>query len=168
MEPSGLNGHGSISSLLPDRAIWIGADATDWRDAIRRAGDALTASGAVTHAYTDEMIATVESLGPYIVIAPGIALAHSRPSPAVLRTGLSLVLLGHPIEFGHRTNDPVRLVIGLAAPDDAGHVDALASLAEFLMDDARRESLLGARDAATVRSLVREFENAAAAAEAPA
>ena len=97
MEPSGLNGHGSISSLLPDRAIWIGADATDWRDAIRRAGDALIASGAVTHAYTDEMIATVESLGPYIVIAPGIALAHSRPSPAVLRTGLSLVLLGlHP------------------------------------------------------------------------
>lgn len=163
-----MNGHGSISSLLPDRAISIGAVATDWRDAIRRAGDALTASGAVTRAYTDEMIATVESLGPYIVIAPGIALAHSRPSPAVRRSGLCIVTLSRPVEFGHRTNDPVRLVIGLAAPDDAGHVDALAALAEFLVDDARREALLEARDAATVRSLIRDWESAAVAVEAPA
>jgi PTS system ascorbate-specific IIA component len=168
MEPSGRRGQGSISSLLPDRAIWIGAAATDWRDAIRRAGEALTASGAVSDAYTDEMIATVDSLGPYIVIAPGIALAHSRPSPAVHRSGLSVVTLAHPVEFGHRTNDPVRLVIGLAAPDDAGHVDALAALAEFLMDDARREALLAASDAATVRSLISDWERAAPAAEAPA
>ena len=163
-----MSGHGSISSLLPDRAIWIGAVATDWRDAIRRAGGALAASGAVTPAYTDEMIATVEALGPYIVIAPGIALAHSRPSPAVLRSGLSIVTLSRPVDFGHRTNDPVRLVVGLAAPDDAGHVDALAALAEFLVDDVRREALLAARDAATVRSLIRDWESAAAAAEAPA
>lgn len=167
MKPSGTNGGGSISSLLPDRAIWIGAVATDWRDAIRRAGDALAASGAVTDAYTDEMIATVEALGPYIVIAPGIALAHSRPSPAVRRSGLSIVTLAGPVEFGHRTNDPVRLVVGLAAPNDAGHVDALAALAEFLMDDARREALLAAHDAATVRTLITEWERAAAA-EVPA
>lgn len=163
-----MSGPGSISSLLPDRAIWIGAVATDWREAIRRAGDALAASGAVTDAYTDEMIATVEALGPYIVIAPGIALAHSRPSLAVLRSGLSIVTLSRPVDFGHRTNDPVRLVVGLAAPDDAGHVDALAALAEFLVDDARREALLAARDAATVRSLIRDWERAASAAEAPA
>lgn len=168
MKPSGVNGHGSISSLLPERAIWIGADATDWRDAIRRAGETLVASGAVTAAYTDEMIATVESLGPYIVIAPGIALAHSRPSPAVLRSGLSIVTLRHPVAFGHRTNDPVRLVVGLAAPDDAGHVDALASLAGFLVDDVRREALLLAGDGATVRSLIRDWERTEEAERLPA
>jgi ascorbate PTS system EIIA or EIIAB component len=168
MEPSGVNGEGSITSLLPERAIWIGARATDWRDAIRRAGEALVASGAVTDAYTDEMIATVESLGPYIVIAPGIALAHSRPSPAVLRSGLSFVTLRLPVEFGHRTNDPVRLVVGLAAPDDAGHVDALASLAELLIDDSRREALLAAGDRATVQSLIRDWERTKAAETSPA
>ncbi|HSO29569.1 MAG TPA: PTS sugar transporter subunit IIA, partial [Candidatus Sulfomarinibacteraceae bacterium] len=164
----GANGHGSISSLLSDRAIWIGAEATDWRDAIRRAGDALVASGAVADEYTDEMIATVETLGPYIVIAPGIALAHSRPSPAVRRSGLSIVTLRHPVAFGHRTNDPVRLVVGLAAPDDAGHVDALASLAGFLVDDARREALLAAGDSAAVQSLIRDWERTEEAEASPA
>ena len=78
------------------------------------------------------------SVGPYIVIAPGIALAHSRPSPAVLRAGISLVTLLEPVAFGHRENDPVRLVIGLAAVDEEGHITALSTLAEFLSDETRR------------------------------
>ena len=96
-----------LSQLLTVTAIHLGATAQDWRAAVRLAGDALVTSGATAPAYTDEMIATVEQLGPYIVIAPGIALAHSRPSPAVLRAGISLVTLARPVDFGHRTNDPV-------------------------------------------------------------
>jgi PTS system ascorbate-specific IIA component len=110
------------------------------------------------------MIATVESLGPYIVIAPGIALAHSRPSPAVIRPGLSIVRLATPVPFGHRQNDPVRLVVGLASPDDHEHVDALATLAEFLSDEARRSALLDAPNVGTVRELIRRFELERAAA----
>ncbi len=144
---------------LPDKAIVIGAPALDWRDAIRWAGNALVASGATTERYSDEMIATVEQLGPYIVIAPGIALAHSRPSAAVLRTGLSLVTLAKPVEFGNKENDPVRLVIGLAAPDADGHVEALATLADFLADDDRRAALLAATDAATVRRLIAAYSS---------
>ena len=104
------------------------------------------------------MIATVESLGPYIVIAPGVALAHARPSPAVHRAGLSLVTLVTPVPFGHRQNDPVRLVIGLASPDAEGHVNALATLADFIADDDRRSALLDARDAASVRHQIAAYE----------
>jgi PTS system ascorbate-specific IIA component len=158
MVDPGLAGAPSLTELLPPSAIAIGALARDWRGAVRVAGDALVASGATEPAYTDEMIATVEQLGPYIVIAPGIALAHSRPSPAVRRAGVSVVTLAAPVTFGHRTNDPVRLVVGLAAPDDEGHVTALATLAEFLADDGRQERLLAAPDAATVRDLVAAYE----------
>ena len=70
----------STASQLPDEAIVLGARADDWRGAVRLAGDALVASGVTTDEYTQEMIETVETLGPYIVIAPGFALAHSRPS----------------------------------------------------------------------------------------
>jgi len=97
---------------LPETAITIGASATDWRDAIRWAGRVLIASGTITNQYTDEMIATVESLGPYIVIAPGIALAHSRPSPAVLHAGFSVVTLKRPVEFGPaQSGPPIALVV---------------------------------------------------------
>lgn len=152
----------SLASLLPDSAIRIGARVADWRAAVRAAGDALVASGATTDAYTDEMISTVETLGPYIVIAPGIALAHSRPSPAVHRAGMCLVTLAQPVEFGHRTNDPVSLVVGLAAPDDEGHVSALATLADFLTDEDRRAALLRSEDSGTVRSLIAAYEGGAA------
>jgi PTS system ascorbate-specific IIA component len=155
---------GPLSDLLPSSAIRIGASAADWRAAVRIAGDALVASGATSDGYTDEMIRTVESLGPYIVIAPGVALAHARPSPAVLHAGLSLITLATPVPFGHRRNDPVWLVIGLAAPDANGHVDALATLAEFIADDDRRDALMRTADASAVRSLIAAYEAPARAA----
>lgn len=147
-----------LTQLLPVEAICIGETAADWRAAVRLAGDALAASGATTPTYTDEMVATVEQLGPYIVIAPGIALAHARPSPAVLHAGISLVTLREPVAFGHQANDPVRLVIGLAAVDEEGHVTALSTLAELLSDETRREGLIGATDAAEVAEMVRAFD----------
>jgi PTS system ascorbate-specific IIA component len=152
------DGVGPLSRLLPPTAVRLSEPAGDWRDAIRSAGAALVASGSTTPAYTDEMIATVESLGPYIVIAPGIALAHSRPSPAVIRPGLSIIRLASPVPFGHRQNDPVRLVVGLASPDDHGHVEALATLAEFLSDPGRQAALLESPDVATVQELIRGYE----------
>ena len=151
-------GERSLSALLPSRAIRLRQPAHDWRDAVRRVGEALTASGAASPAYADEMIATVEQLGPYIVIAPGIALAHSRPSPAVHHTGLAWVTLASPVEFGHPENDPVSLVVGLAAVDDSSHVEALATLADLLGDDERRAALLASPDAASLRSIVASYE----------
>jgi PTS system ascorbate-specific IIA component len=144
--------------MIAGDAIRIGEPAADWRAAVRASGDALVASGATEPAYTDEMIATVEQLGPYIVIAPGIALAHARPSPAVHRAGISIVTLAGGVPFGHRQNDPVFLVVGLAAPDDEGHVTALATLAELLAAEDRRNALLGAPDAETVRRLIATYE----------
>ena len=151
-------GERSLSALLPGRAIRLRQPARDWRDAVRRVGEALTASGAASPAYADEMIATVEQLGPYIVIAPGIALAHSRPSPAVHRTGLAWVTLARPVAFGHPENDPVGLVVGLAAVDDSSHVEALATLADLLGDDERRAALLASPDATVLRSIVAAYE----------
>jgi PTS system ascorbate-specific IIA component len=147
-----------LTQLLPVDAIRIGETAADWRAAVRLAGDALAASGATKPGYTDEMIAAVEQLGPYIVIAPGIALAHSRPSASVVRAGISLVTLLEPVAFGHRENDPVSLVIGLAAVDEEGHITALSTLAELLSDEKRRQALIGAAGAREVAQMVRAFD----------
>ncbi|MGP1674005.1 MAG: PTS sugar transporter subunit IIA [Candidatus Limnocylindrales bacterium] len=156
-----------LSSMLASESIKIGATATDWRAAVRLAGDGLVASGATASAYTDEMIATVEQLGPYIVIAPGIALAHSRPSPAVHRAAMSLVTLAEPVAFGHPQNDPVRLVVGLAAPDEEGHMTALSTLADFLSDEGRRRDLQAASDPGAVLEMIRSFERAQTVEAAP-
>ena len=124
-------------------SLAVAVSATDRDSAIRASGELLVASGRVTGEYVDQMVAAVEEFGPYIVIAPGIALAHARPSDAVLSTGLSLAVLAEPVEFGSH-NDPVRLVFGLAAKDHDGHMTVLASLAERLTDEDFVNSLLNA------------------------
>lgn len=148
----------SLSALLPQAAIRLNVSAADWREAVQACGDALVAGGVTTPAYTGQMIATVEQLGPYIVIAPGIALAHARPSEAVLRPGLSWVTLARPVRFGHKDNDPVTLVIGLAAPDDHSHVQALATLAGLLEDEHRRTELLAAETPHAVLAAITAYE----------
>ena len=136
---------------LPDEAIRLNVEAEDWRAAVREAGGALVDSGVTMPEYTDEMIATVDKLGPYIVIAPGIALAHSRPSPAVLHAGCSWVTLAQPVEFGNAVNDPVSLVIGLAAIDHDGHLELMAALAAVLADNDRLALAMTATTPAQLR-----------------
>lgn len=145
-----------LADRLPDEAIATRAEAADWRDAVRLAGRGLTAQGATTDAYTDQMIAAVEQHGPYIVIAPGFALAHARPSEAVLRTGISWVSLAEPVEFGSETNDPVSLVVGLAATDHDSHLATMAALAGVLADDAMLAKAMAARTSERVRDALRQ------------
>ncbi|WP_043236439.1 PTS sugar transporter subunit IIA [Streptomyces violaceusniger] len=130
-----------LKDLLPVEAVRLDVRAADWREAIGAAGRLMVETGATTDEYTGEMVANVEENGPYIVIAPGVAFAHSRPSPAVLRTGMSWVRLAEPVEFGHESNDPVTLVVALAAQDSAAHTSAMASLARLLGDPATAAAL---------------------------
>jgi PTS system ascorbate-specific IIA component len=144
------------AELTPESIVTLAA-ASDWREALTLAGDALVAGHVTTDDYTAEMIATVDELGPYIVIAPGIALAHSRPSPAVLRAGISWVSLATPIDFGHPTNDPVSLVIGLAAVDHDSHLTTMSALAEVLSDETVLSTLLAATTPAQVLEILSAF-----------
>jgi len=144
---------GLLNQALAEGSITLKAKANDWKQAIELAGSGLVTSGRTTASYTQAMIQAFEELGPYMVIAPGIALAHARPSAEVLSTGLSLVTLSEPVHFGNATNDPVSLVIGLAATDHDGHIDLMASLSELLMDVMKVNMLLQATNLEEVRTL---------------
>ncbi|GAA3656782.1 PTS sugar transporter subunit IIA [Streptomyces iranensis] len=133
-----------LKDLLPVEAVRLDVRAADWREAIGAAGRLMVETGATTDEYTREMVVNVEENGPYIVIAPGVAFAHSRPSPAVLSTGMSWVRLAGPVEFGHESNDPVTLVVALAAQDSAAHTSAMASLARLLGDPDTAAALAAA------------------------
>ncbi|MFT0847357.1 PTS sugar transporter subunit IIA [Actinomycetaceae bacterium L2_0104] len=148
----------SLLELMPEKAMAVSVLAADWREAIHAAGDALVHGGITEPAYTEEMVETIEKLGPYIVIAPGLALAHSRPSPAVKRTGLSWVGLANPVEFGSKRNDPVHLVVGLAALDHDEHLQAMSQLAMLVSDKERLTQLASLDSVEAVREAIQTFE----------
>ncbi len=144
----------ALGDALGDKSIKLSVSASTWTEAITLAGDALELSGRTTAAYTRAMIEAFEELGPYMVIAPGIALAHARPSANVLSTGLSLVVLSESVKFGSERFDPVRIVFGLAALDHDGHIDLMAGLSELLLDDTKVNMLLQSDNESEVRRLL--------------
>jgi PTS system ascorbate-specific IIA component len=149
----------SLRDALSEAAIALNEKLGDREAAVRRSGELLTASGRVDPEYTDAMVAALEEFGPYIVLAPGVALAHARPTPAVHGVAFSVLTLDPPVAFGHPENDPVRLVVGMAAPDDESHIEALRQLAELLGDDARRERLMAVTTAQEVLALIGPAED---------
>ena len=143
---------------LPQSAIVIAAEAADWRAAVTLAGDALARSGAARPGYSGEMIRMIEEHGPYVVIAPGLALAHARPGPEVLADGLSIVTLATPVNFGHPYNDPVSVVLGLAVTSSSEHLAAVAAVANVFNDSTAISDLAAATSADQVQQIMGAVE----------
>jgi PTS system ascorbate-specific IIA component len=142
-----------LAEAFGENSIRVLAAALDREHAIELAGDLLVASGRVTPEYTTAMVEVLDTHGPYFVIAPGIAMAHAKPSESVLATGLSLVTLAEPIAFGNEVNDPVKLVFGLCAVDHDSHIQMLGELSTLLSDNESVNILLNAGDTEHIRTL---------------
>lgn len=124
-----------LEEILTSEMIKFDVEAVDWEDAVRKSGDILYFAGKITKEYIEDMINIVKEVGPYIVIAPGVAIAHARPDIAkVKETGISLIRLKNPVNFGNKQNDPVSLVFTLAAKNSDSHMEQLGKLAKLLMD----------------------------------
>lgn len=145
-------------SLLADAfgkgSILVKESVANRSAAIELAGELLVESGRVKKAYITSMLEAVEEFGPYIVIAPGIALAHGKPTEDVIETGMSLLKVARPIEFQHSQNDPVQLVFGLAASNHDSHIALMAELAQFLSSQANVNALLTSSDSAQIRAIL--------------
>ena len=143
---------------LPESAIVIGAHAADWRAAVTLSAAALAASGAAKPAYAQEMIRMIDEHGPYVVIAPGLALAHARPGPEVLADGLSVVTLAEPVTFGHPYNDPVSVILGLAILTADRHLAVVAAVANIFNDSTAIADLAAATTPAEVQAIMKVTE----------
>lgn len=143
-----------LANAFGQGAIALGVEAADWRQAIAASGAGLVASDCATSDYTAAMIHAVEELGPYIVIAPGLALAHARPGASVLKTGMSLAVLAQPVAFGNDANDPVSVVFGLAALDHDKHLELLAAFANKASSAGFVNSLLSCGSEPNIRALL--------------
>ena len=143
-----------LATYLTTDVIKINLEVKDWEEAVRAGGQLLFEAGKCTSGYIDAMVRTVQEMGPYMVLAPGLALAHARPEDGVNEVGLSLVTLQTPVNFGNAANDPVELVISFCAVDHESHVDVLKALAMFLREEVNQHFL---RNAETVEQVLGAF-----------
>ncbi|WDV48096.1 BglG family transcription antiterminator [Clostridiaceae bacterium M8S5] len=124
-----------LKDLLIEDVIQLNIEAKDWRDAIEKGCDILIKKGTIEHSYQDSIFNNFEKMGPYMVVAPGIVLAHARPEDGVIKLSMSLMTLKEPVKFGSELNDPVKLVVTIAASDNTSHLKALSQLMNLFMND---------------------------------
>ena len=129
---------GLKQSLIDNNSVQLQASASNWKEAIKIGTDMLIASGAIDPRYHDAIISSVEELGPYIVIAPNLALPHARPENGVIRTAFALVTLDSPIYFDGE-DEPVDVLITLAGSSSDEHMEGLMEVTQVL-DDEESES----------------------------
>ncbi len=125
---------GFKQSLIDNNSIQLQASADNWRDAIKIGTDLLIASGAIKPSYHKAIINSIEKLGPYICIAPNLALPHARPEDGVLKTAFALVTLEKPIVFDGE-DEPVDVLITLAGSSSDEHMEGLMEVTRVLDDE---------------------------------
>lgn len=106
-----------IKQLLELDAIQLKAEAADWKEAVRIGVDLLIRVDAVEPRYYDSIVKTTAELGPWYILAPGLAMPHGRPGDGVKKDSFALVTLRTPVNFGDPDNDPVDILVTLAATD---------------------------------------------------
>lgn len=146
----------SLPDVLDESVISLDVRVGDWQEAIRVAGNLLVDVSVVEPCYVDSMVRRVREAGPYIVIAPGLAVPHALPQDGANRVGLSMVRLKEPVMFGSRANDPIDLVFALSAVDDKAHVRILAELWDIFSDEKSMQYLRCCHSKKALISFIRE------------
>lgn len=143
-----------LEKYLSEDMIKLQVKSGDWEEAVRSGGQLLVEEGVCEPRYVDAMVQAVSDMGPYMVLAPGIALAHARPEDGVLAVGMSLITLATPVEFGSETNDPVQLVISFGGVDKEKHIGMLQALSRFLVEEENQQLLKTAQSVEEVLAAI--------------
>ena len=128
-----IGGVSLLQDLLSEDNVSFHYPAETWEDVIRHGGQLMVDAGFTEP--TEAMIDVVRDMGPYIVLAPGLAMPHARPEMGAKQVGTALVTLEKPIDFGNPENDPVSVAVFLCAPNKEEHIQLLTDIATLFEDE---------------------------------
>lgn len=149
-------GGDSLTDLLKEELIQQVDSVSTWQDAVGLAARPLLANGYIEESYIQAMIASINETGPYIVLAPKVAVPHASPDAGVHQLGISLLQVKEPVDFSEEGDDDkkVQLIFVLAAVDSTAHLRALQELALILDDEEAIDSLIAASDPREILAII--------------
>ncbi|GAA0316777.1 hypothetical protein GCM10008967_04230 [Bacillus carboniphilus] len=141
-------------TVFDERFISVIDQVDNWEEAVRLSGNLLLLDGKIEPGYIDAMIENIQKLGPYIIIAPKVALPHARPESGVKEKGISVLVLKEPTYFGQ---NEVKLLICLAAVDSSSHLHLLQTIAEWLQDENTLNRIMEAQSVEELHEVLSKF-----------
>ena len=151
-----IGGVSLLQDLLSEDNVSFRYPAETWEDVIRHGGQLMVDAGFTDSTYTEAMIDVVRDMGPYIVLAPGLAMPHARPEMGAKQVGAALVTLEKPIDFGSPENDPVSVAIFLCAPNKDEHIQLLTDIATLFEDEEFLDAAVNFESIEDVQSFLAE------------
>lgn len=146
-----------LKDLITWKTILLNAECSTWQEAIKLGTDILIENNYIEDRYYDAIMENFKNIGPYMVVAPGIVLSHARPEDGVKKLSMSLVTLKNPVNFGSELNDPVKLIITLAAVDNEAHLKALSQLMELFMNSSDMNEIYKAKTKEEIINIITKY-----------
>ncbi len=116
-----------------------------WEEAIKVASLGLLKEGFIKQSYVDAMISSVKEYGPYIVIAPNIAMPHARPEAGSNKVGFAVTLCEKPVSFSDAPEHQARLMVTLSCVNADTHLKMLQALVGVLADEDKFNAILNSK-----------------------
>ncbi len=134
-----VNPEFSLLRFLPLENIKIVYEKLDWKKAVQMGGDLLENNHFVKASYVQSMIKSFENYGSYMMIDEGIAIPHARNDNNVLATGISLIVLKHPVEFYE--NRFLFVFFSFCSLDHQEHLDALVTISNLVRESNFKKNI---------------------------
>lgn len=141
-----------MEEMLNRDNIQIVDACADWEQAVHVAVKPLVDGGFVTPAYADGIIENTHKYGPYFVLAPNLALLHARPEQGVIHQQLAVCVLREGVVF-KEGDDPVAVLITLAAENPNDHIDVMKILATMFSDPQKITQIAQAQSVEEIYNL---------------
>lgn len=147
-----------LNQLLTEKMIQTSNRVGSWQEAIRLAAKPLFDHDVIEERYIDAMIDNIKEIGPYIVLAPKVAIPHARPEDGVNQVGMSLLKIKHAVSFSEEDEEKdVNLIFVIAAIDNETHLKALSQLTELLEDEAVVDQIIEANSIKEIIPFINEY-----------
>jgi mannitol/fructose-specific phosphotransferase system IIA component (Ntr-type) len=141
---------------LDESLVQFETSVDSWQEAIIKSAQPLLDGGYVEQGYVDAMIESVNEYGPYIVIAPKVAMPHARPETGSKNIGYSILKLEKPVAFSEEAEHQVELLVALSCVNAESHLEILQFIVEVLSDENKFAAALNATNK---QELIDIFEN---------
>ena len=128
-----------LKGVLKKDHIVLKDSVDDWKEAVKFSVTPLEKNGIVPEDYKDKIIESVNELGPYIFIAPNIALPHVQYFEKT-DVGMSLLKLNHQVTYDE--DHYAQLFFTFSGKDGTSHISLIQELAIFLSDEKNVNALI--------------------------
>ena len=146
-----------LKKWIYDTTITLQESVEDWPQALELCAKPLLDLQVIEPEYVTAIIQQHHTLGPYYVLAPGLAMPHARPEEGAKGLGLSLLKLKQGVSFGAGEFDPVDVIVMLAAPDKNSHIEMISSLAELFSSDTDMAELHQVNTLEEIKTIINRF-----------